>query len=133
MPPPTSRLTATPAWAPLMPAHPSPPPPPQVNGKNPATALLDNAAALNLTVLRVFGGWGGRAALGLPWGCPPAVRRLAAALLAARGGPPGERSARRRPRSVHRAARPRCLGARCPHAPLPLPALPPCCSHRHHP
>lgn len=39
---------------PLAPCAPLPPAHLQVNGKNPATALLDNAAALNISVLRVF-------------------------------------------------------------------------------
>lgn len=40
---------------PALPTLPLPTSPPlQVNGKNPATALLDSAAALNISVLRVF-------------------------------------------------------------------------------
>ena len=55
-------LTALTCLAPAltMPARPHPHQPPsrrppsQVNGKNPATNLLDSVAALNITVLRVF-------------------------------------------------------------------------------
>lgn len=50
------RPQALPLPSPTPHSTPAPQPPPfqKINGANPATSLLDNAAALNFTVLRVF-------------------------------------------------------------------------------